>query len=48
MAYEPKLDPSAVIDGYLQGDPKAKGEVAGYLYGEKIKKMAEDMSKQPK
>lgn len=48
MGYEPKLDPSAVIDGYLLSDPKAKGEIAGYLYGETVKKMAEDMRKDPK
>jgi hypothetical protein len=48
MAYEPKLDPSAVVDGYLNADPKAKGEIAGYMYGEQIKKMMDNINKEHK
>lgn len=48
MAYEPKLDPAAVIDGYLNSDPKVKGEIAGYMYGEQIKKMVNDLNKNSK
>lgn len=48
MAYEPKIDPNAVVDGYLGVDPKYKGEVSGYIYGEQVKKMAEELKKDPK
>lgn len=48
MAYEPKIDPRAVIDGYMRTDPKAKGEVEGYLYGEQVKKLAKELNKEPK
>ena len=37
MAYEPKLDPTAVLEGYLNTDPNIKGEIVGYLYGEQVK-----------
>lgn len=44
--YEPKLNVDALLQGYVGADPKQVGALRGYVAGEQLEQVAQQMNTQ--